>query len=97
MGLDLARERIAERRADDLIFELQIGDSAEIDIEAIAMTRGALVVEGGLSGSEARLVRSSKLSIIRVNSTIREPGRRRFANRRVHSEIGRAHVRTPVT
>src|SRR5258707_15581353 len=79
MSLDLTIERIAETRAEDLISELQIADSAEIDIDAIAMTQGALVINGGLSGSEARLARSSKLSIIRVNSAIREPGRRRFA------------------
>jgi Zn-dependent peptidase ImmA (M78 family) len=79
MTLDPIRERTAEGRADQLISELQIADASEIDIEAIAMARGALVIDGGLSGAEARLARSSRLSFIRVNLEIPEPGRRRFA------------------
>lgn len=79
MGLDPSRERIAERRADLLLSQLQITEPSDIDIEAIAMTRGALVIDGGLSGAEARLTRSPKISFIRINSEIREPGRRRFA------------------
>jgi Zn-dependent peptidase ImmA (M78 family) len=79
MALDLIRERAAERRADLLISELQITDAGEIDVDAIAMTRGALVVDGGLTGAEARLTRSPKLNFIRVNTGIRESGRRRFA------------------
>jgi hypothetical protein len=79
MGLDPIRERTAEQRADLLISELLITDSGDIDIEAIAMTRSALVIDGGLTGAEARLARSPKVSFIRVNTGIREPGRRRFA------------------
>lgn len=79
MTLDPIRERTAEGRADQLISELQIANASDIDIEAIAMARDALIIDGGLSGAEARLARSSKLSFIRVNLEIREPGRRRFA------------------
>jgi IrrE N-terminal-like domain len=79
MTLDPIRERAAERRADQLIGELQIFDPSDIDIEAIAMTCGALVIDGGLTGAEARLARSRRLSFIRVNPGIRELGRRRFA------------------
>lgn len=79
MSLDPIRERLAERRADQLIAELQIADASEIDIEAIAMSQHALVIDGGLTGAEARLARSSKLSFIRVSAAIREQGRRRFA------------------
>lgn len=79
MVLDIIRERTAEKRAEDLISQLEISEVRDIDIEAIAMTQDALVVDGGLSGSEARLSRSPKLSFIRVNKSIREPGRRRFA------------------
>lgn len=79
MTLDTIRERTAERRADQLISELRITDPTEIDIEAIAMINGALVIDGGLTGAEARLTRSSKLSFIRINTEIRESGRRRFA------------------
>lgn len=79
MVLDFIRERVAEKRAEDLISRLEISDVRDIDVEAIAMTQDALVIDGGLSGAEARLSRSPKLSFIRVNHAIREPGRRRFA------------------
>src|SRR5437588_7450623 len=79
MAFDPIRERTAERRADLLLSELQITDPVDIDIEAIAMTRSALVLDGGLSGAEARLTRSPKISFIRINAGVREPGRRRFA------------------
>jgi Zn-dependent peptidase ImmA (M78 family) len=77
--LDITRERLAERRADQLISQLEINDADDIDIEAIAMTQNALVIHGGLKGAEARLARSRKLNFIRVNTAIPEPGRRRFA------------------
>jgi len=43
------------------------------------MMNGVLVREGGLEGADARLLRSGDKGIIRVNSNIRELGRRRFA------------------
>jgi len=79
VALDITRERLAERRADQLISELQINDADEIDIEAIAMSQNALVIDGGIRGAEARLARSRKLNFIRVNTGLAEPGRRRFA------------------
>lgn len=85
MGLDVTRERLAERRADQLITQLRIDDFKDIDVDAIAMTQHALVIEGGITGAEARLARSPKLSFIRVNTSIRELGRRRFA---VAHELG---------
>jgi len=78
-SLDPIRARLAERRAEELIVELRIADPREIDVEAIAMTKDALVIDGGITGAEARLSRSPRLNIIRVNKTIRESGRRRFA------------------
>jgi Zn-dependent peptidase ImmA (M78 family) len=82
---DSIRQVAAEERADDLISRLVINEPTELDVEDIAMTLGALVLEGGLTGAEARLTKSSKLSFIRVNGNIREPGRRRFA---IAHEIG---------
>lgn len=78
-SLDTSRARIAERRAEELIEQLNITDPHDIDIEAIAMTKEALVMDGGITGAEARLSRSTKLNFIRVNNAIRESGRRRFA------------------
>ena len=79
MALDPIRERAAEKRADELISQLAISDVEDLDVEAIAMTQKALVVYGGLSGAEARLSRSPRLSFIRVNDGIPESGRKRFA------------------
>lgn len=55
-----------------------ITEPKEIDLEAIAMARGILVVDGSLIGCDARLVRKGEKGIIRVgdNLTI---GQRRFA------------------
>src|SRR5438874_1332390 len=85
MGLDTKRDRNAQRLADEIIRQLDINDPADIDIEAIAMTQGALVIVGGLEGAEARLTRSARLNFIRVNDRIAEVGRRRFA---VAHELG---------
>lgn len=53
---------------------------SEIDLEAIAMDRGVLVVYGGLQGCEARLVRKGKnAGLIRIRDDIPECGRQRFA------------------
>jgi Zn-dependent peptidase ImmA (M78 family) len=79
MAIDRTREVTAERRAAALVAELGISEHTDIDIEAIAMTRGALVLDGGLTGAVARLTRSPRLSFIRVNASIRESGKRRFA------------------
>ena len=51
----------------------------EIVVEDIAMACGVLVAEGGLRGSEARLVRKNDKGIIRVRADIPEGGRKRFA------------------
>ena len=79
MAFDPIRERAAEKCADQLISQLAISDVDDLDVEAIAMTQKALVVYGGLSGAEARLSRSPRLSFIRVNDAIPESGRKRFA------------------
>jgi Zn-dependent peptidase ImmA (M78 family) len=82
---DSIAESLAQQRAEDLISALRIADPSEIHVEDIAMTQGALVLEGGLTGAEARLTMSPKISFIRVNSNIPELGRRRFG---IAHEIG---------
>jgi Zn-dependent peptidase ImmA (M78 family) len=83
--MESVRKAAAEQRAEELILALGITDPNDIDVEDIAMNQGALVLEGGLTGAEARLTASPKLSFIRVNSGIRETGRKRFG---VAHEIG---------
>jgi Zn-dependent peptidase ImmA (M78 family) len=83
--MEAVRCAIAEQRAEQLIASLGITDPREIDVKDIAMTKGALVIEGGLSGAEARLMSSPGISLIRVNSAIPERGRKRFG---IGHEIG---------
>lgn len=73
---NLADARLA---AIKLLNEWYISSPDEIRLEDIAMLNGVLVREGGLEGADARLLRSGDKGIIRVNSSIREHGRRRFA------------------
>jgi Zn-dependent peptidase ImmA (M78 family) len=72
---------LAQIRAREIIRRLPLESPADISIEDIAWVRGALVIENGLRGAEARLVHTPDLqpAIIRVNATIREAGRKRFA------------------
>ena len=51
----------------------------DIQLEEIAMDRGALVVRGGILGCAGRLVRKGKKGVIRINDSIPEVGRQRFA------------------
>jgi Zn-dependent peptidase ImmA (M78 family) len=84
-NLDTIGESLAHQRAEDLISALGIVDPSEINVEDIATMQGALVLEGGLTGAEARLTMSSKINFIRVNSNVRELGRKRFG---IAHEIG---------
>lgn len=75
----------ARQTAAALVKRFAFTKPDEIVIEDIAMACGALVVEGGLKGSEARLVRKNDTGIIRVRTDIPENGRKRFA---VAHELG---------
>lgn len=65
-------------KAREIIRALDIEDSSEIDIEAIAMERGAIVVEGSLKGAEGRLSILGTQALITVRSDIPEFGKKRF-------------------
>lgn len=75
----------AAAAARALLKELCIADPPQIVLEDIAMTQGIYVLEGGLFGAEARLVRGRRRGIIRVRDMPGELGRKRFA---VAHEIG---------
>ena len=72
---------IAQIRAGAILHNLSIKEPGEISVEDIAWTRGAVVIDGGLSGATARLVYTPGVqpAVIRVNPTIRHVGQRRFA------------------
>src|SRR2546425_1729848 len=77
-------------KACKIIRDLRIKDPGEISIEDIAWTQGALVIENGLRGADARLVYTPGIqpAIIRVNAKISPPARKRFA---IAHELG--HLR----
>lgn len=92
VGLKATPKDIAAKGAAfKLIQSLGVSSPAQIVLEDIAMTRGVLVIEGGLQGAEARLVRKGKHGIIRVRRDITEPGRRRFA---IAHELGHWELHT---
>ncbi len=60
----------AQAAAHQIIQLYSITKPEEIVIEDIAMARGVYVIEGPLSGAEARLIRDKENGLIRVNSNI---------------------------
>jgi hypothetical protein len=73
--------------AERILMGLGISDPKEIDLEAIAWTRGALVEYRPLDGCEATIVGSARKAVIAVNSRS-SPERRRFS---VGHELGHWH------
>lgn len=71
----------ARLKAREVIKSLKIDDPSDISIENIAWTQGALVVEEGLRGCDARLVSTPgvKPAILRVKNTLSPAGKKRFA------------------
>lgn len=61
----------------------------DIELEVLSFARGALVKEGPLDTADARLVRKGKRGLIRVNQSIPEPGRKRFA---IAHELGHFEI-----
>jgi IrrE N-terminal-like domain len=71
----------ARVKAREVIGSLKISRPSDISIENIAWTQGALVIEDGLRGCDARLVHTPgiKPAILRVRKPLSPPGKRRFA------------------
>jgi hypothetical protein len=76
---------LAAERAEQIIRELGVRDPADLRIEDIAWERRALVRDEPIDGSVARVVAYGDRAMITVSTSIREPGRRRFA---IAHEIG---------
>ncbi len=74
-------EFMARVRAREIIKRLKLEKATDISIENIAWTEGALVVEDGLRGADARLIHTPGVTpaILRVNVTVNPRGRKRFA------------------
>lgn len=80
--VNLIRARSA---AYKLAQELDFPHPTEIPLEDLAMYRNVLVVEGGLTGSEGRLIRRRGGGVIRIRDGIAQEGRRRFT---ISHELG---------
>jgi Zn-dependent peptidase ImmA (M78 family) len=88
----MAEVSIPRVRACVILRDLKIKRPSELSIEDIAWTRGAIVVENGLRGADARLIYTPGIqpAIIRVNATIQHVGQRRFA---VAHELGHMELK----
>jgi Zn-dependent peptidase ImmA (M78 family) len=73
--------------AERILLGLGISDPKEIDLEAIAWSRGALVEYRPLDGCDATIVGSARKAVIAVNS-LSSPERRRFS---IGHELGHWH------
>jgi len=72
------RKAIAVARADDLLNELRIREPSEIDIERIAIFKGANVRYAPLRRMDGCLVRKGEFAVITVRASLRFEGQRRF-------------------
>lgn len=90
--IPMAEVSIAKIKACRILRDLNIKEPAELSVEDIAWTRGAVVVENGLRGADARLIHTPGVqpAIIRVNPTIPQIGRKRFA---IAHELGHLELR----
>lgn len=72
------RKAIAIAKADDLLNELHIREPTEIDIERIAIFKGADVRYAPLRGMDGCLIREGGSAVITVRSSLRFEGQKRF-------------------
>jgi Zn-dependent peptidase ImmA (M78 family) len=84
LGLEF-RQTVAQGEAARIWNLYKFKSPSELILETLALTMKVLVLDGTLESADARLIRSDDSGLIRVKSTIREPGRRRFA---ISHEIG---------
>ncbi len=72
----ISRGRIA---AIKLMEDIGIQHPQELPLELIVAGRGAILIEEPMTKADGRIVHGKKHSIIKINSNIKYPGRRRFA------------------
>ncbi len=72
------RKAIAVARADALLTELRINQPGEIDVERMAIFKGAEVQYAALRGMDGCLVRRGDSAVITVRNTLSYAGQTRF-------------------
>jgi len=87
--------KVAINSAKEIIKSLYIDEPSDIDVIAIAITRGAYVKEDVLKIAEGRLTILGNQGLITVNSNIPETGKKRFvmAHELGHFELHRTQVK----
>lgn len=75
------REWWPRLKARGVIKDLKISQPSDISVEDIAWNQGALVIDGGVSGCDARLLYTPEAgpARLRVRQNLAPPGKRRFA------------------
>lgn len=71
------KQSAPELQASQVLESLGVASPEDIDVDAIAMSLGAVVVYEPLSGCDGRIIGSGSEAIITVNSNV-NPGRQRF-------------------
>lgn len=66
------------RSAQRLLQECGLDEITDMELEDLVAYRGILLVEQRMHNADGRIVHGNKRSIIKVNSGIQYPGRRRF-------------------
>ena len=81
-------------KAREIIRDLHIEEPAHIDIESIALMRGAIVREASMEGADGRLSALGTYGLITVREDIPERGKKRFviAHELGHFELHRHEV-----
>ena len=78
--MNLSATRRPVRTAHEILRRYGIRDPRQIDLDAICLDNGVLVIDERLMGAQARLIRNgSNKALIRVSDSILEIGQRRFA------------------
>jgi Zn-dependent peptidase ImmA (M78 family) len=83
-------------RAKEIIDELKIEKPSHIDITAIAMNRGTIIIEDNLEGADGRLAVIEDKGLITIRNSIKEYTKKRFvmAHELGHYELHRRKVFT---
>ncbi|MEJ2744175.1 MAG: ImmA/IrrE family metallo-endopeptidase, partial [bacterium] len=76
MKVDTSGAKLA---AADIIYNLGISSPQQIQVEDIAMTRGVFVKEDAMRGADSWLIRKEGIGLVRINASIPQKGRKRFA------------------
>lgn len=94
MANQLPSKNAAEDAAKRLWKQYGFSSPADLEMDVLACARGVVVIEAPLDSADARLVRKGNKGLVRVNQSIPEAGRKRFA---IAHELGHFEIHADVT